>query len=250
MKCLNFCLSAFCIIISSSLFAQTPKQIEADLRKSFEKVRYWEEHKFDTTTNISGYDSIQKANRIFQAKLKRYTSKYPFTLDQKFTSISDLSIKTSANKQLRIYSWDDGTGGTLRNYKAVIQFKSSGKIYSLIAHDAAFYNGVYQLNYKGKTYYLAEYFIQAMSSYFGQGIEVWAIENNSLNRQVKIFKTAKGIKSQIDYAYWYDDKLNGDLKYDEKTNTLSIPATAKGEKLTGKRILYKFTGQYFERVKN
>ena len=58
------------------------------------------------------------------------------------------------------------------------------------------------------------------------------------------------MESQINYAYWYNDKLNGDLIYDEKTQTLSIPATTKDDKLTGKRIIYKFNGQYFERVKN
>lgn len=250
MKCLNFCLTCFCVLITFSLFAQTPQQVEADLRKSFNKIGYWEQHQYDTTNNFNGFDSIRKANRIFQAKLKRYTGKYPFTLDQKFKSIADLSIKTSPDKNLRIYSWDDGTGGTLRNYKAVIQFRNSGKVHSLVEHEGAFYTGIYCLSNKGKTYYLAEYFVQAMSSYFGQGIEAWTVENDRLNRNVKFFKTTQGMESQINYAYWYNDKMSGDLKYDEKTNVISIPAATKDDKLTGKRILYKFTGQYFERVKN
>ena len=83
----------YCCLISHGLFAQTPGQIEAELMKSFNRINYWEKQQYHTTNNLNGFDSIQKANRIFQAKLKRYTSKYPFTLDQEFKSIAKLPLQ-------------------------------------------------------------------------------------------------------------------------------------------------------------
>jgi hypothetical protein len=38
--------------------------------------------------------------------------------------------------------------------------------------------------------------------------------------------------------------------FDEKTNTIYLPLVDSNNQMTNKFILYKFTGQYFERVKN
>jgi len=92
----------FCCFISFNVFAQTPKSIEEDLGKSFKKISYWEQHKFDG--NGSGEDSLREANDRFQQKLKRYTVKYPFTLNQSFSSISHLAVRTSIDKKVRCYS--------------------------------------------------------------------------------------------------------------------------------------------------
>src|SRR5471030_1243229 len=71
-----------CCFISDSLFAQTPAAIEADLLKSFKKIDYWQEHQQDN--NYTGTDSLIKSNKIFEEKLKFYTSKNPFTLTYPF----------------------------------------------------------------------------------------------------------------------------------------------------------------------
>ena len=109
----------------------------------------------------------------------------------------------------------------------------------------------------GKNYYLVTYYGIFDLYIRGEGIRVFSIENGKLNAQAKLIKTQKGLTNKLYYTYDQQENnldVMGDatLTYDSKLKTITFPVVIdNGEegKLTDNFITYKFTGQYFEKVK-
>ena len=248
-------------LVSLGLFAQSPKAIEADLLKSFKKISYWERKRSsDTTTAWS--DSLEIANDAFGKKLQYYTGKFPATLDMKFSTFSDqpLSINQSTDGQFRIYSWDTLTGGTMHNFENVFQYKVGQKTRSILDTTTAegennvySYPAVNQLTANNRTYYIASYYGVYSGKDRGEGIRIFSIENGNLI-DAKIIKTGSGMhyKLYYDYDLFSIPKKMPDagIHYDPLAKTITLPVISAGGRLTANKIIYKFTGQYFERVKN
>jgi hypothetical protein len=258
--------------ISVNLFAQTPKAIEVDLAKSFKRIDYWATLRGNqrSSNDITLYerlnDSLEKANTEFGEKLQYYTAKYPSTINQKFTSIAQkisslpkdqLQIVTSADGLFRIYSWDVRSDGSEYGFDNVIQYKSGNNTISKWVDDPIvnnehlyvnYYDSIYTLKVQSKTYYLAVYSAAYTHLEFGQGIQVFAIENGKLNDDVKVIKTQTGLHSQLYCEYIYTDGKEN-IYFDSVSKTIHIPVVLEHGKVTNRYITYKFTGQYFEKVK-
>src|SRR5436190_790157 len=109
MKTIKLIVVFCCCLTSVRLFAQdSPQAIEADLLRILQKVNYYGSHK----KQWKAIDSLQKQNKIFGFKLKYYTSKYPATISQPFTSLikAKLVIATSSDGLFRTYSWNTQLG--------------------------------------------------------------------------------------------------------------------------------------------
>lgn len=258
MKYLNLCLVLFLCLTCSSLFAQTPKQIEADLLKSLKRIGYWFQKTNGTAaTTLSANDSLENANDVFAKKLKHYTEKFPSTITYSFALLQkeNLDISTSSDGLFRIYSWDTWTGGTMHFFENVMQYKSGAGFKAIIdtpkseGDNRPGYREIYTFKANGKTYYITVYLFIGSTIDISQGVHVFTIENNKLVA-AKIIKTRSGLHSDLSY----DEKVNGNgepqIRFDNATSTLYIPLIGSNYMPTNKFILYKFTGQYFERVKN
>jgi len=248
-----------CCFAATDLFAQSPKAIEADLLKAYKKIDYWVEQR--NKLDIS--DSLKKANDVFSKKLIDYTEKYPYTIAQAFNSLKkeNLDIVGSADGLLRIYSWDTWLGGTMVVFENVFQYKVGDKTQSIFHPIEWGRNvGTYQFykistfSVKDKTYYLVLYYGIYGGSNYGQGIQVFAIENGKLNENVKLFKTPTGFNSKLYYSYHLfteaDRKVKLSISFDPASQTIKIPLIANEGKITHKFITYKFTGLFFEKVKS
>ena len=271
MRALAFFVFVGCILASVGAFAQTPKQIEADLFQSYQMFENWAEYRDNHKDNYEIYgkadDSVTKANTLFGKKLQYYTSKYPFTINLKFSSIAQspdslsknkVQIATSDDGLFRIYSWDVRSDGTEYGFENVIQYKSGNKTISKYIDDPIvngehlyvyYYDKIYTIRVNNRTYYLAIYMGAYTHVEVGRGIQVFDIENGKLNDDVKIIKTATGLHSQLYYEYLFEGKKSEEIIYDEALRTISIPVILK-DTVINKRITYKFTGKYFEKVKN
>ncbi|HVV54881.1 MAG TPA: hypothetical protein VHC47_06135 [Mucilaginibacter sp.] len=265
MKCLNFRLTVFSCLTASSLLAQTPQQIEADLLRSFKKIDYWYQRANDTTANadLAANDSLENANDFFARKLKNYAEKYPSTITYPFDSIRKryLSISTSADGLFRIYSWDKETGGTMHFFENVMQYKTGVRTMAVIdtpQSEGDFgpsYNKINTFEAKGGTYYLTNYLFVESSRYSAFGITVFTIEGSKLVA-AKIIRTSSGLHSGISYEVDFSkicEKTYSKLPqihFSNATNTIYLPVVNWNYQMTNKFILYKFTGRYFERVKN
>jgi hypothetical protein len=257
----------FCFAVGE-LSAQTPKQIEVDLLKSFKKINYYDDkERTDTTGNIKFLDSLENANTVFAKKLKDYTIRYPSTISQNFNLLrkEQLDIFTSSDGLFRIYSWETWLCGTMRDFANIFQYKAGNQVKSLYLHSPdlsdkypyiPFYSNLYTFKVSPKTYYLGIYGCIYSTKDVGNGIKIFDIENGKLNDDVKILKTSSGLHSQIYYDFDFFSIVDipyekrPTITFDVATQTIHVPLVAEKGRVTKKYIIYKFTGKYFERAKS
>lgn len=229
--------------------AQTPRQIEADLLRSFKKVDPANEDNW-------------AANDLFAKKLYNYAIHNPATINYPFALLKkeQLYINTSDDGLFRIYSWDTWTGGTTHFFESVFQYKDGPKTLAVLdtprqeGDVRPNYNKLYTLKANGHDYYIAVYLTIGSTKDAGGGIQIFDTENGKLNDSVKLIKTNSGLHSAIDYSFDFFSEVDWKVRptsfFDKVSNTLHIPLIAANGKMTHNYIIYKFTGQYFERIKN
>jgi hypothetical protein len=149
----------------------------------------------------------------------------------------------------------------MRAFENLFQYKSTGKVISIIDHPKE--EGDYIHNYykmytvvnNDKAYYLTVYIDIGSTKAIANGLHVFTIENGKLT-DAKIIKTHSGLHSDLSYDYDFGSVVNIEFgerpepRFDEKINIIYLPLVDGKMQMTRKFILYKFTGQYFERVKN
>jgi hypothetical protein len=170
-----------------------------------------------------------------------------------------LTILTSSDKLFRIYSWDTWTGGTMHFFENVMQYNSGGKTKASIDTPQTegdvrpAFSKIFTFTTGEKTYYLSNYYIIESSRCSEHGMIVFTIENAKIV-EAKIIKTHSGIFSKLSYEYdvgMNDDYDNrSEIHFNNINNTIYLPLVNSKGRMTDKFILYKFTGQYFGRVKN
>jgi hypothetical protein len=244
-----FVLVFFFCFITLYAAAQSPQQIEADLLKSFKKI------------NPANSDNSD-VNDQFAKKLYNYASHNPATINYPFNALkeTDLDIATADDGQFRIYSWDTEAGGTLHYFESVFQYKSGTKTMAVLDTPRGDgdvrpgYDKLYTVKANGHNFYLAVYLTIGSTKDAGGGVQVFTIEDGKLNENARLIKTGTGRHSRIDYNFNFfsevDWKVRPTTYYDAATQTLHIPLIASNGNMTHNYIIYKFTGQYFERVKN
>jgi len=260
MRYLSLLLIFFGCLLSSTLFAQTPRRIvEDDLAKSFKRIDYWFQQR-DKDNTGAWTDSLQSANDAFAKKLQYYTSKYLPTIYSLYNlEPLGVNINTSSDELFRIYSWDTWTGGTQHFFENVFQYQLGTKTVSVIdtpkSEGYANYQKVYTFKANGKSYYMGVYLFIESSKYAGNDIHVFTIENGELISP-KLIKTHSGLHNDLSYEYDFGSVVNIDYEkrprphFDEKAKIIYLPLVDGNGQVTKRFILYKFTGQYFERVKN
>jgi hypothetical protein len=178
-------------------------------------------------------------------------------------SIQDtgVGITNSADGRLRIYAWNTGMGGTQPDIANVIQYKTGKKTRSIVVDESTratavkipYYDTICMLKKNQKIYYIAVYSAKMGLHDYITGIRIFSIENDTLNDNVRLIKTSTGLHSRIEINYidsYQDDNYLPEILYDEKSAILKIPVVLENGKANGNDITYKFTGHYFEKVKN
>ncbi|HZY37678.1 MAG TPA: hypothetical protein VFE53_13565 [Mucilaginibacter sp.] len=259
MKTPLFIIFLLSLSIDLTASGQSAVRIETDLHQSFQKIGYWYEKKGDPG---NAYDSLTKSNDKFAYKLAAYTNKYPFTLRQNFPLLKNdrVDISSSTDGMFRIYSWDTMEGGTMHIFENVFQYNAGDKTTAILdtpKEDGEYgpsYVKVYTFKASGKTYYLATYLTIGSTRVAGQGIQVFDIENGKLNDDVKLIKTKSGLHSQLSFGFdsfsEVDWKIRPEIYFNSDLKTINLPLIDGDNKMTHQYIVYKFDGQYFERVKN
>ena len=262
MRTLKLLLLIGVYLSGTDCFAQkvTPKAIEKDLLKTFNKIDHWyEQRQTDTTTAWS--DSLNAANDKFAEKLKYYADRYPLIADTRSNAKPDNSLGVcSDDGRLWIYSWDTDMGGTQHVFDNVFQYRQGQRIITTVdtgKNDEEYtydYDKIFMLKIGQQSYYLVTYYAILGLHERAEGIRVFAIENGKLNEKVKLIRTKRGLTNKLQYTY---DQLltNSDimsettLEYDPKEKTITFPVVVADGKVTDNYITYKFNGQYFEKVK-
>lgn len=265
MKRFLFC--AILLLFFSNVFAQTPQQIEADLLKSFKKIGYWYQKANDGKSGeLVANDSLAKVNDDFARKLTAVGNKYQASISWPFASLkkAGLTILTSDDNLLRIYSWDTQTGGTEHFFENVFQYRSGSNTAAYIDkpngggddNAGSWYKKIYSLKSPKGTYYMATYLDIESTKDMNEGVQIISIVNGKLNSDTKIIKTQSGLHSQLSYEYDFSSIIDipyekrPTITFDSKTQTIHLPLVNSKGMITKGEILYKFDGQYFIKEKH
>jgi hypothetical protein len=217
--------------------------------------------------NYSGNfdDKVYEENKQFKAKLLSYGRRAD-VLRYAFPKLKEkMQVTTSRDGNLRIYSWDQETGGTMHDHDSVFQYRSkSGKVLTWADAEeeesgGGFYHEIFQLDTSGGTVYLGVSTFIGSTSYAGQSIKVFKISGDRLDRDVKLIRTGSGLQNSISFAYDFFTVVDRPERpvrlftFDAARKTFQFPVVIEDEKtpqgrVTNKFIRYRFNGSYFEKV--
>jgi hypothetical protein len=239
------------------------KAAEHILSTKFQRIAYWRDYpKDDMTVDI--YDSLGKANIEFQSALLKIASTYPASLKYDFTILQDsgLTIATSDDHRLRIYSWDSELGGSAHNYLTVFQFQGARGVQANATDTTTnieesgfggYCTPIYTLHTPIKTYYLVINHYILSNKDITQGIETFCIKNGSLDGSVKLFKTKTGLHNGVSFDFNFFSVVNRPerpiilIDFDSVHSLIRIPVVLEDGTVTNRSIVYRWTGHYFER---
>lgn len=249
-----------CIMAGINAHAQSVAAIERKLCRYLDTIQH-------INPGTDDYDRLDSFNMAMMQYLLQTGSKQPAMLQHTFPEAvkKGLDISTSADKKVRVYSWDTWEGGTMHFYISILQFASGKgvKTFQLDQPDTTkdggdagyYYTDVKEItNSNGKKYYLLTGVGRYSTKDRGTIVKAISIDNGALNDTVKFFIAGK--KQLNNISYYYDLFASADKKKDNSTlhfssdmKTMYIPVV-DGEVLTGRYLIYKFDGEHYVFDKN
>jgi hypothetical protein len=252
------------LVSPTFIFGQSIENQDQTLNKKFKKISDWTDGQYGEAS----FDSLQQFNNDFELALLRATSSNQHSLNSEFKDLKKLGlfISTSPDGLFRIYTWDDQTGGTMRRFRNVFQYKSDEKIISKVliwkenanefTYNDFLFKSINQVTSGNKTYYVTYSIFIGSTAAFYHMIKIFSIDAGQLNDNAALIKTTSGIVNELGYDIDFSSEVNRNSKnreysyveYDKEKQTISIPLLLEDGKLTQKKIRYHFTGKYFEKI--
>lgn len=246
-------------LFSVGTLAKTCEQADNEIHHSLREI-----YRFGTFGENSDEYQRELATKKLVSTLKNYLSQTDsLSCDfSKSTQNDELLIISSADKKIRAFSWDNQSGGTMRDHDVIIQSVNKlGKL-TLDERDGIDYiKDIFTTKLNDQPYYWLINYSIVESQNHGISAELYTINEQGLIL-VKLIKTKKltGVLG-FTYSPLSEDPALPDgeparyFRYDDQTKTLSFPVVIETNdypygKITDKRIQYRFDGQYFVRIKN
>jgi hypothetical protein len=254
-------LTIVVILLSlGSALSQTPRSLENTLLRGLAVIDRWSN--YGATPD---YEKLEPANEAFKKELLR-SARIDATLSYPFTKLKEkMYVVTSRDGKLRIYSWDRQTGGTMHDFDSVYQYRGkSGKVYSWSSSGeedsgGVFYHDIFQVDSRQGAIYLPVSTFIGSSSLAGQTISAVKIEDEKLDTNAKVIRTASGLSNSISFGYDFFTVVDRPerpirlFKFDPIGRAFMFPIVVEDEKtpqgrVTNKLIRYRFDGTYFVKV--
>lgn len=251
----SFFLLAVLLLIGYSGIGQTGNvaEIEKQAVKQYSALLLQQENNFDSVAVYS-----DRFSKNFQKNIRSN----PATLGYNFKALQDsnfCSIQTSADSNFRIYSWDTWTGGTMRFFNTIFQYRYNGQVFTKVPVKGEGDPGsagvqVFTVTLKGKTIYLNVTNAIGSSKDCAQSIRAYSIENGKLIDTVKVFKTKTKTLNSIEVSYDFFSVVDRPerpvrlITYDENKQMIYIPVVNDKGTVTKKNLCYQLKGDYFEYI--
>jgi hypothetical protein len=259
MKCQILFRSVQLVVLTLSLhsaFAQPLSQAEGFLYRQLQIIDSFADVYSGPDHIIGAYDSISRYDSLFGETLQKLTAGSHASLHYPFTRLQSqgLTIATSSDRRLRIYSWDGQTGGTAHNANNVFQYEINGKVYStLIMMDGGpgdSYSAIYPLKTGDKTFYLAVSEAVIATLQLHATLEVLQLEGDSLRSNVPLIRTGSGMTGTLGFDYTLDNDSDAGFHFNPTSGTITFPVVLDDGHVTKRKITYAFNGKYFARTNN
>lgn len=178
------------------------------------------------------------------------TLNYPF---EKLQKENALQIATSEDKKLRVYSWDNNSGGSMRFFNQIYQFDANGNIMvneSLASNDSqAYFSKIYTVqNKNNESIYLVISNSILSSKYSVQHINAYKIGTENL-QSAAVFKTKSNTLDKISVEYDFFSVVDRPERPVElitlENNILKISLVDDKQNVTSKNLIYEWNGDVF-----
>lgn len=214
------------------------------------------------------YDSLENANAEFAEWLLTDTATFHHDFPIASGSEGFVNILTSADSALRIYSWNTHMGGTMRDYRNIIQYRSNGSIKTFDGCvwdiDAkpepdgeesmqCYTDTIYTFRKpNGQTIYAAQCDFHFDSQHSYSSLTAFCISDSGLHKIPDAFASSE-CTSELEVEYISSDwhfKTNTNgwdwiFNYDSTSQTFYIPIADENSLLTDQYNLYTFNGNQF-----
>ena len=207
--------------------------------------------------NLRNDSLVQIASENFTEAFTSFIEKNEKTLYYPFDSLQtypSVRISTSADRKLRVYSWDNNSGGTMRFFNQVLQYQTSHKVKTVIRHShqdpQSFFSKIY-------TVYTSEhqpvYLVISNGIYstsdITQSITAYEIKDNNLEKKT-VFKTKRELLNQINVPFNFRSVADRPERPVEvisvQNNLLKVAYVKEGGEVTSKHLLYEWDGNLFQ----
>lgn len=249
-------LSILLLFISSQVFCQNILSSEKSLLKSFHKITDWSSNNYGD----HNYDSLAKFNDNFEKQLLLFLTKNPASLNLKFNQLKNIGLQTTTSEDgfFKTYSWDDQTGGTMRRFRTIYQFKETetAPVFVKESKEESANLKIDMIPIGNRKYYLSTQLFIASSALFYFKVKFFSIEGNKLNDRVQLILTKTGLKNKLGYEVDYSSQVNKNSEekleyfyphFDHNKKEITIPLLREDGKFTNKKITYKLVGSYFKK---
>ncbi|HEV2480593.1 MAG TPA: hypothetical protein VGS79_13045 [Puia sp.] len=244
------------IFLNHCALGQSLARTETILCRQLQIIDSFSEMLRGPNHNINAYDSISRYDSIFGEMLQHLTAGNTASLHYPFTRLHNegVTIATSADGLLRIYSWDGQTGGTAHNANNIYQYKIDGKVYSTLTivdgGPGDSYSAIYLFKTGNETYYLAasEAIIATLKVH--AALEILQLDSGQLRSNVPLIRTASGMTGTLGFDYTLGSEGDANFHFNSATGSITFPVVLEEGRVTKRKISYAFNGEYFVRTNN
>lgn len=247
-------------VFSAPAFGQTPARIETELLGFLADIS-----KYGNYGGERDDEKLTAANEALKRSLMDNGTKAAF-LAYAFPKLQEeMFVATSKDGKFRIYSWDRQSGGTMRDFTEVYQFRGSGGNTIMWAENdedesgGSFYPEIFQVASKGGPIYLATSTFIGSTSMHGQSIKTIKINGDDLDLTAKLIRTGSGPANSAGFGYDFFsvvDRKERPIKlfqFNEARKEFRFPIVIEDDetpqgRVTNKFITYRFNGTYFVKV--
>ncbi|MBS1577709.1 MAG: hypothetical protein JST09_20590 [Bacteroidetes bacterium] len=238
--------------ISSSCFSQ-----EKDLNTEEKRLLKIYSHLVSMPYG-SGSDSLNNSSDEFSKEIRKFIEHNPSTLIYDFPLLSGaLTVTTSKDGRLRIYSWDTWTGGTMHFFNQIYQYKDNDKVFTNTPvpeedDPGRFCSEIYSISINNRKFYMVVSNGIYSTKDASQTISVYTITENKLTDTTRLFKTKAKFLNAISIEYDFFSVVDKPerpvelITYDDQFKTIYIPVVNDKQQVTDNNLIYQLKGNYFE----
>jgi hypothetical protein len=230
-----------------SAFAQSLKKINHTIVAKYTLI----EKLFQSSTYLSGPDSLFGANSQLLAYLVSKLSKEPKTLSFKFKLPNGIWTASSPDGALRIWSWDTWTGGSMAHCNSLAQYRTSHGVRTQLLGDTASTGGnccweIYSVKREnGEMVYLPVMRGKYSNKDAAQTILAYVIRGDSLLHTKKLFVVKNKAFDSIEIGYdYFTNMLPNSRDIHVRDKKLFVPLV-EGDSVTERWLQYTFDGKAF-----
>lgn len=249
------------MMFAGNSFAQTLPEAEKKIKEYLDAISYWRfQYNAEDTSfshKVANADSIAYYNKALSDYLVNTGKVLPalLTQDINISGSNDLTVTTSPDKAVRIFSWESHMGDKPYNFASVIVYKLNGKKGARSLMFPSEKNAVGPVveilnmpNTSEKKYYLAIYKGVEADNVISKTIIAYDLINDA--KQEYIFPEDCSTPGIV--VYKYDYMANYDFKKMKevynvyiKGKKLYVPVPDKDNQLKGDMKVYNFDGSKF-----